>query len=188
MILYEDTLQVPGKHDIKNSWWDAHGVTVVRTRFDGTHAVPVSFGDYYHEGSNVVVDSKRDIDDIAKNINGKEHNRFKNELVRARDAGYRLIVLVENRDNIKQLCDLTAWRNTHCAKCKTRLTANCNPNNTTEKCPRHGTRKPIQGPRLAKAMQTMGERYGVRFEFCTPQESAQRICELLGIEYEKDEK
>ena len=184
-LIYEDSLQQPGKHDIKNAWWSAHGVEVVRTRFDGAHAVPVSFGDYYREGSNVVVDTKRDIDEIAKNINGKNHDRFKRECVRAREAGYRLIVLIENRDGIKQLPDLYSWTNTHCVKCSMRRKTGCRPQDISQKCPRHGTRKPIQGTRLAKAMQTMGERYGVRFDFCHPQETAQRICELLGIDYEK---
>ena len=185
MILYEDSLQQHGKHDIKNSWWAAHGLTVVRCRFDGNHEVPVSFGDYYRDGSNVVVDTKRDIDEIAKNINGRGHDRFKRECVRARDDGYRLIVLVENLDGVAALDELSTWINGHCSYCYDYKRFGCNPNDARTKCTKHGTRKPIQGPRLAKAMQTMGERYGVRFEFCTPQESAKRICELLGIDDEK---
>lgn len=51
------------------------------------------------------------------------------------------------------------------------------------KCPRHGTRKPIQGPRLYKAMQTMSERYGVEFAFAKPNDSARYICERLGVRY-----
>lgn len=185
-MIYEDSLQQVGKHTIKNEWWQAHGVTVVRLRFDGNHEpVPVSFGDYYRDGSNVVIDSKRDIAEVAKNINGRNHRRFRNECVRARDAGYRLVILVENRDNVHDLADLRSWMNDHCRACNNRRRIGCNPNDGA-KCPRHNTRKPIQGARLALAMSTMSERYGVVFEFCKPSESARRICELLGVSYEQD--
>ena len=140
----------------------------------------LDFGDYMADGSNVSVDTKRDIDEIAQNIGGRNHKRFKNECVRATDAGYRLVVLVENFENVHEIADLPAWVNGHCRACRM-----CNPL-AKGKCPRHGTNKPIQGARLMRAMSTMTERYGVRFEFCKPKESAQRICELLGVEYERD--
>lgn len=183
--LYEDVLNKPGKHDIKHEWMQAHGVTVVRLRFDGKHEpVPVSFGDYYREGANVIIDTKRDIGEIAKNINGREHDRFKRECVRARDAGYRLIILVENRDGITNLQELEAWTNGHCCVCGYFRRGDCEPFDSSTKCAKHNTRKPIQGERLARAMSTMSERYGVRFEFCNPHESAKRICDLLGVRYD----
>lgn len=184
--LFEDTLQQSGKHLIKHEWWAAHGVEVVRTRFDGGHAVPVSFGDYYADGSNVVVDTKRSVDEIAQNINGREHKRFREECKRAQTAGYRLIVLVENRDSIRDFDSLAKWTNTHCVKCAVRRKTRCNPRDMSTQCERHKTRKPIQGGRLAKAMSTMSERYGVRFMFCDPHESARIVCELLGVSYERD--
>lgn len=183
-ILYEDSLQKKGKHAVKNEWWQAHNVKVVRLRFDGKHEpVPVSFGDYYRHGSNIVIDSKRDLAEIAKNINGREHQRFKNECVRARDAGYRLIILVENREGVHCLRDLLTWVNNHCQCCGEFRKHKCAPDDSL-KCAKHGTRKPIQGARLARAMSTMSVRYGVRFEFCTPHESARIICELLGVRYD----
>lgn len=186
MICWEDTLQQSGKHEIKHDWFAKHGVEIKQTRFDGKHGVPVSFGDYYREGSNVVVDTKRNVEEIAKNINGRNHDRFKRECQRARDDGYRLVVLIENRNGYTQLSDVCRWTNTHCVKCKYKKTTGCKPHEAQGNCPRHNTRKPIQGARLYKAMQTMSERYGVRFEFCKPSEAAQRICELLGVSYERD--
>jgi ribosome-associated protein len=183
-VLFEDALQQSGKHEIKHEWLSAHGVEVVRTRFDGAHAVPVSFGDYYREGSNIVVDTKRNVAEIAKNINGRGHDRFKRECVRAKSCGYKLVILVENNDGITCLRDLLTWRNDHCAACFDYRKGKCNPDDATTKCAKHGTRKPIQGARLAKAMSTMSVRYGVVFEFCRPHESAKRICELLGVKYD----
>ena len=171
-----DTRQQAGKHAIKDEWWASHGVSTVRCKLD--------FGDYMVDGSNVSVDTKRNIAEIAQNINGRNHDRFKRECIRARDAGCRLVVLVENRDGVHELSDVAKWTNDHCKACGVRRQGRCNPFNGRENCAKHGTRKPIQGPRLAKAMSTMSERYGVKFMFCDPRETARIICELLGVAYE----
>ena len=174
--LLVDTRQQKGKHEIKNEWWASHGVSTSRCKLD--------FGDYMVDGSNISIDTKRDIDEIAKNINGKNHDRFKRECQRAAAAGYRLVILVENRDGVISLEDLEKWINGHCRACKNYRTKKCDPCDSSTKCGKHNTRKPIQGARLAKAMSTMSERYGVRFEFCDPHDAARRICFLLGIDYE----
>ena len=176
-VIKVDTRQQKGKHEIKNGWWASHGVPTISVKLD--------FGDYQTDGSNISIDTKRNIAEIAQNINGRNHDRFKRECMRARDAGYRLVILVENRDGVKDLSGLKRWTNDHCAKCPTRRTARCNPHDGA-KCPRHGTRKPIQGDRLARAMSTMSQRYGVRFEFCDPHDTARIICELLGVSYERN--
>ena len=175
-VIKVDTRQKAGKHDIKNEWWALHGVPTVRIKLD--------FGDYETDGSNISVDTKRNIDEIAQNINGKNHDRFKRECQRAAAAGYRLVILIENRDGVTNLHDLKAWMNTHCLKCGIRMKRKCKPSDSSVKCPRHDKRKPIQGERLSKAMSTMSERYGVRFEFCEPQETARIICDLLGVKYD----
>ena len=174
-VLKIDTRQHSGKHAIKDGWWASHGVSTSRMKLD--------FGDYMADGSNISVDTKRSIAEIAQNINGRNHDRFKRECMRARDAGCRLVILVENRDGVKDVDGVRKWMNDHCRMCGTRRTAHCNPHDA-QKCPKHGTRKPIQGPRLAKAMSTMEDRYGVRFMFCKPSESARIICDLLGVAYE----
>lgn len=175
--IWEDTRQQSDKHEIKHGWWEAHGVTVTRRKLDA--------GDYMADGSNVTVDTKRNVDELAMNINGKSHDRFKRECQRAAAAGYRLVVLVENMEGYTRLEHVCQWTNGHCASCQWFRRGKCDPHEPTAKCPRHGTRKPIQGPRLAKAMQTMHSRYGVEFRFCKPSESARIVCELLGVDYEE---
>lgn len=172
-----DTRQHAGKHELKERWWREHGVPTVTEKLD--------FGDYMVEGSNVSVDTKRNVDEIAMNINGPNHDRFKRECVRARDAGCRLVVLVENRQGYTCIENVSKWTNGHCAHCLYRYRKLCSPK-AGGKCPRHNKRKPIQGGRLAKAMRTMETRYGVRFEFCRPEDAGRRVCELLGIDYEKE--
>ena len=114
------------------------------------------FGDYMVVPS-VSVDTKADKDEIAHNI-GSDHKRFKNECVAARDAGCQLIVLVENTHGITCIDDVREWVNPELVY----------------------RPRAITGERLSKAMRTMSERYGVRFEFCHPDEAAEKIIELLG--------
>lgn len=113
------------------------------------------FGDYAKLPS-ISVDTKENMEEIAQNI-GSDHKRFKNECIRAKDAECQLIILVENRNGIRCVDDVHTWKNPDIVY----------------------RPKAITGERLEKAMKTMSERYGVRFEFCTPEESAQRIISLL---------
>lgn len=118
------------------------------------------FGDYALPPS-ISVDTKADMAEIASNI-GSDHKRFKRECIAARDAGCQLIILVENTDGIACVNDVHKWVNPELIY----------------------RPRAITGDRLQKAMLTMNERYGVRFEFCRPEESAKRIMELLGVSYE----
>ena len=115
------------------------------------------FGDYAMPPS-ISVDTKANMDEIAQNI-GSDHQRFKRECIAARDAGCQLIILVENTEGISSVKDVHKW---------------INPDLIYRP-------RAITGERLQKAMITMSERYGVRFEFCEPEESAKRIIELLGV-------
>jgi len=178
-VIYEDTRQQikpVDKHAEKHRWFAAHGIEVIRKT--------LNFGDYASDASNRCIDTKRNVDEVAQNINGKNHDRFKREALRAAAAGYRLVILVENDEGIISVDDLKTWTNTHCRKCVHFLKSECAPSDCSVKCMKHGTRKPIQGERLAKAMHTMSERYGMRFMFCTPQNAAWTICSLLGIDYQ----
>lgn len=114
------------------------------------------FGDYAPVPP-ISIDTKNSMDEIAGNICGSEHNRFINECKAARDAGCQLIILVENECGITDISEVHIWQNPRVIY---------NPH-----C--------VQGERLQKAMETISERYGVQFLFCTPGESAERIMEIL---------
>ena len=115
------------------------------------------FGDYALPPS-VSVDTKADMAEIASNI-GSDHKRFKRECIAAKEAGCQLIILVENDDGIRSVNDVHTWINPEIIY----------------------RPRAITGERLEKAMKTMSERYGVRFEFCEPEEAAGRIIDLLGV-------
>ena len=149
MVLMIDTRQQEGKHNLKHDYFASIGLDIVRTK------LPV--GDYQFYGGTVTVDTKANMEEIAANIGGKEHARFREECKLAKKLGAQLVILVENRDGIFSLSDVPRW-------------VNPNPRKVAQS---------IEGPRLAKAMRTMGERYGVRFMFCTPEEAGQRVLEIL---------
>ena len=115
------------------------------------------FGDYALPPT-ISVDTKANMEEIAQNI-GSDHKRFKRECVAARDAGCQLIILVENTEGISSVNEVHKW---------------INPDLIYRP-------RAITGERLQKAMFTMSMRYGVRFEFCKPEESAEKIIELLGV-------
>lgn len=173
VVVYEDSRQRSGKHVNKQRWWKTHGVEVERRK--------LSFGDYAVDGSNIVIDTKRSITEVAKNC-GHDHARFVREMERARDAGYRLVILIEV-PNYTSIDDVYKWVSKACRDyCPRWRARTCNPFVSTG-CTKY-KRKPMQGPTLAKIMLRLESDYGCRFEFCHPARSARRICELLGVDYE----
>lgn len=148
MYIIEDSRQKEGKHDIKHDWFAGHGISLIRCK--------LPFGDYAIVPA-VSIDTKEDMNEIADNITGKQHKRFINECKAARDAGCKLIFLIENTAGITDVSEVHTWINPRVVY--------------SPRC--------VQGPRLQKAMETISERYGCEFRFCRPEESAQIIMELL---------
>lgn len=150
--IIEDTRQQKGKHEIKHQYWHGLGVPIVRS------ALP--FGDYALVPA-VVVDTKKDIYEIANNLQ-QQHKRFRDECIKAHKADCQLIILIENTDGVSTLADLCNWRESD-----------------EHFYGRNGKRR-IIGATIAGIMRTMTENYGVKFEFCTPNEAGRRVLEILG--------
>lgn len=169
-VIKYDSRQKTGKHNEKHAWMIAHGITLVREKLDE--------GDYQTDGSNVTVDTKQDMDELAANLT-RDHSRFARECERARNRGFRLVVLVE------ESLDPWTWTNSRCRKCPLRIKLCCHPRQRGEACGRYGTAKPTQGNVLAKTMQTMAKDHGVIFDFCSKSETGRRICKWLGVSYDR---
>lgn len=152
MIILEDTRQQANKHRLKHEYWSENGIEVIRTK--------LLVGDYMLFGGTICVDTKMDVEEIAGNIGGSNHARFREECKLAKRIGATLIVLVENLNGFRNIQDVTAWVNPNLNK----------------------TARSIEGPRLAKAMSTMSERYGVQFTFCAPEDSGRMVIDLLNGE------
>ena len=113
----------------------------------------------------------------------KRHGFFHRGLKRAQNSGIRLYILVENEDKVNSIDDLFRWHNP-------RLDILINSNQMigfwgngkprykkVQKYPYAAT-----GEWLAKACLTMEEKYGCKFLFCKPEESGEKILELLGVD------
>ena len=147
-----DTRQQEGKHRLKHEQMRAQGFELLRSK--------LPFGDYALP-SLVAVDTKQNIQELAQNVH-HDHTRFRNECVGARDAGVKLIILVETTEGITSLESLSEW-----IEPESQFRA------------RRNAKTPISGKNLARACETMQERYGVEFRFCKPEESALEIIEIL---------
>lgn len=157
-VLFEDTRQKPSQHTLKNEYFKAEGFTVERTK--------LYVGDYMFPGGTTTVDTKADIYELASNLK-QQHERFRRECVRASEAGYQLIVLVENVDDVSNLYDLADWIEPM--------------DHFMARKRKSGGRVKVRftGTSLYKACKTMTERYGVRFAFCPPEGAGAHVIELL---------
>lgn len=190
MQIIEDKGQQKSKHEIKHQWFADHNVPWIQ--------LPLPVGDYILKNAAVedviqrkekrgvplkkmdflgsykkAVDTKRDLQEIIGNICGAQHDRFRDECILAKNNGIQLYVLVENEDGIKDTKDLNSWENPR-VKIQKWVTTPSGQRRKVLKYP-HATR----GDTLAKAMDTMEEKYGVKFLFCHPDEAGERVLSIL---------
>ena len=129
-------------------------------------------GDYQSlDNAKLCIDRKKDLQELCGNV-CQQHERFKNELIRARDAGIQIIILCEHGPDIKSIEDVYFWKNPR----KHRIiwkTIN------GKKTPTVISEKAIDGYQLYKSLCTIRDRYGVRFEFCTKKDTGKKIAELI---------
>lgn len=170
-----DTRQQKGKHGHVDGWFAAHGVPFRYAKLDA--------GDYMRDepGWNVTVDTKKDVQELAGNC-GREHARFARELDRARDAGCRLYILVEELEAYNDRSKLAMWVCRTCRMCGEFRAKRCDPN--FDKC-RKRRSKPLNGATLAKIITKLERDHGALFLFCKRGDSARVICDLLGVEYDE---
>ncbi len=146
MVIIEDTRNQVGKHQQLNEDLQALGHQVVRSK--------LFVGDYAEaKNQSVCIDTKQNIRELASNIMGKSHARFREECYRAFCADIRLIVLIEEETPIQQ------WKS---------------PNYK-----RNRAQKVADGEILWKAMVTMHIKYGVQFRQCNPKDTAKVVIEIL---------
>lgn len=115
-------------------------------------------GDYQNlDNPRVIIDRKQNLSEIYSNL-CQGHKRFISELMRANEAGIKLIILCEHGGRIKSLDDVKDWHNPRLDK---------NP-------------YAWDGNRLHKVMSTVSKKYGVEFMFCSKAQTGKRIIEILG--------
>lgn len=193
MTLISDKAQQSGKHVIKERWWANNGIEVLY------HPLPV--GDYVLVNDkiadvikrkadrgietkkmdfvgtyDVVVDTKRDLNEIEGDIIGKSHARFRDECILAQNNGIKLYILVENTNGIKSIQDVFRYTSTRRLRWLKYNKLHQEGKALNVPIP---AKPPVSGEQLAKAMLTMQLKYGCTFLFCTPTQAGEKVIELL---------
>lgn len=154
-----DTRQKAGKHENIDKYFERNGIE--------TEQKALKIGDYMVDGGSVVIDTKADLQEVYGNLI-HDHDRFRRECIRAKEAGIRLIILVEQA-GVETLEDVKTWENPRIAEYNWAL--------------EHGLRvakaPPISSKRLYGIMKTMSELYNCSWEFCSKRSTGKRIVELL---------
>lgn len=167
-----DTRQKKNKHLLKHEFFQS-----IKELEVFEHSLLV--GDYMLVGTPLSIDTKQNISELNKNIKGKDHLRFRNECIKAKEAGIKLVVLVES-DEVSSLEELKSWREPSREYCKRGGSPRAELMARKSKKPlAKGVPRRIYGSTLAKACQTMTDKYGVEFYFCPPELSGEWIIDAL---------
>ena len=148
-VIVEDTRNRPEKNKHIRDQLEKLGYTVDRCK--------LYCGDYtWATNQSICVDTKANMGEIESNL-VHDHERFREECIRAKDAGIQLYMLIQDQ-KIKSVSDVFGWYNPR----------------------KRFSPKAVSGRQLGKMMISMEQKYGVKFDFCTKNEVGQRILTLLG--------
>jgi ribosome-associated protein len=197
-----DKGQHANKHKVKHDWLSNNGHELIELPLpvgdyieitDSVQAVIDRRGDKLKKMDfmgvvKVSVDTKKDLQEVVGNIQGKSHSRFRDECILGQQNGIKLYILVENGGNIKNLDFVKEWNNPrqflYERKIRKEFGMPKGSDFKTEvaELKSHGAkikRGPTTGEELYKAMVTMTEKYGVEWVFCDKKNTGKRIVELL---------
>ena len=148
--------------------FDALGVQYFRSK--------MYVGDYQSlDNPRLVIDRKKDLQEICSNVSSKQHERFKAELLRAKEQGIKLIILCEHGADIKSLEDVYFWQNPRKYQIRWKTV---NGKRVKEVI----SAKAVDGNQLYKSLCTIRDRYNVEFVFCQKEETGRKIIEILGYD------
>lgn len=148
MIVLEDSRQKPEKNAHIRKQIEDLGYKVDRTK--------LYCGDYtWATDQRICIDTKQDLQEVCSNVT-QQHERFRSECIRAKEAGIRLIILIAD-PKISELSGVFSWFNPRRRYCKTATS----------------------GKTLAKIMYKMNQEYGVEWRFCTKETIGENILKLL---------
>lgn len=148
MIIFEDTRNKPEKNAHIRQQLEALGYEVKRTKiYCGDYTLPTN--------QSICIDTKQDLQEVVGNVT-KQHERFRAECERAKEAGIKLVILI-TEPKVTCLADVFGWWNPRLLYSK----------------------KATTGRQLGKILYSMRDKYDVDFQFCKKDEIGKRIVELL---------
>lgn len=166
MIIQVDTREHKKERERIERQFDSIGVDHIRSK--------LYVGDYMSlDNAKFCIDRKKDLLEICGNIT-QQHERFRTELIKAQDAGIKLVILIEHGDGIRCLGDVYGWHNPRREEYEWIIGENGRPKHI-QKYP-----KAPEGPQLYKSLRTIQDEYGVDIVFCSKDETGFVIYKLLG--------
>lgn len=130
-------------------------------------------GDYMSlDNPRLVIDRKKDLQELIGNVT-QQHERFRAELIRAKEHGIHIVILCEHGGDIATLDDLIFWHNPRLSQGTWKM-----QDGHPVKVLKHP--KATTGQQLHKALTTMAERYDVEFAFCDKKHTGAEIVRILG--------
>lgn len=168
MIIQQDTREQKGKKDHILKYFDEKGIKVVRSKlFVGDYALLSK--------QDVIIDVKQNLTEVYSNI-VQQHARFRDECIRARSCGIKLIILVED-ETITALENVEFWINPRYVKWVKLYQQHKLGKNLTTKQP---AQPPLSSLQLMGRMKVMADRYGIEWKFTPKAECGKRIVGILG--------
>lgn len=136
------------------------------------------FGDYQNlHNPTVIVDRKQNLIEVQGNIT-QQHERFRAELIKAQENGFKLVILVEEK-NITCLEDVKSKYTNP----RMKLWA-MEKSKAARKGQEFKKRPPLSSKQLYEILSTIEEKYGCKFMFCKKSELAETIIKILTNEKE----
>lgn len=125
------------------------------------------FGDYQNlYNPLIIVDRKQNLVEIQSNITAG-HERFRREMLKAVNEKFKLIFLIAESNNIKCLEDIISnYKNPRYYQ-------------WLKNGKKQGRKPPLSNETLYAILNTMKQKYGVEFVFCTKEELPKKLVELL---------
>lgn len=163
-VIQSDTRQKLKHHERKEVYFESRGYRVVKSKLlVGDYSLP--------NRTNISVDTKASIGELYSNLI-QDHERFRAECALAQDCGIKLVILVENDQDIRSIEAVKHWKNprmfAYYKKRKACLHRGLEP-----------PKPPASNVQLVKIMWSMQKKYGVEFQFCSPEEAGRRVLEIL---------
>lgn len=150
-IILTDTRQQKENHILKE--FDKQNIMHIRTGLPSADYMALRYNHGFVLDYSVLIDTKKDLEEISGNLcNTQNHERIKREIAKARELGCKQFIFLIGDNKVKHLSDIQNWKSPHTK---------------------------VRGYVLLKIMQTMTDRYGVRFIFCQKKDMGKQIIEIL---------
>ena len=168
MTIIEDTGQKIGQHDNVREYCESHDIIFRRQK--------LNVGDY-QSPPRVAVDTKKGMQEIYSDI-VQDHERFRNECIRAMMDGIKLVFLIED-EKITNMEQAKQWKNPRIAKWERDYGFIARAQKAGKMLDHKIPKPPVSSERLVGMMDAMELNYGCKFLFCHPDNVGEAVYRIL---------